>query len=54
MMICDHCRKDRKKLYIRDNWRLCIGCMMRLLTKEGIVTMEMESGATAENELHAA
>ena len=53
-MICNHCRKDRKKLYIRDDWRLCIGCMMRLLMKEGIVTMETESRATEESEVHAA
>ena len=53
-MICDHCRKDRKKLYCRDDWRLCIGCMMRLLMKEGLVTMETESGAAAEDEVRAA
>ena len=53
-MICDHCRKERKKLYLRDDWRLCIGCMMRLLMKEGIVTMESESHAAPENEVHAA
>ena len=52
-MNCHHCRRPRIKMYFRDDLVLCSGCMLRYLTREGIISLPNASHVPEENKVHA-
>ena len=52
-MNCHHCRRPRIKMFVRDDLVLCSGCMLRYLTREGIISLANTSHVPEENKVHA-
>ena len=52
-MNCDHCRRPRIKMFVRDDLVLCSGCMLRYLVREGVISLANASGASEETKVHA-